>query len=143
MYAKQNTEAGGVLESRDSIILALSSKILETRDEDVEARAASGIERVWREDQRMHDGVEGTENKSTMLDVATGDSWPGKNSGEKRRSKVVLNLIRSKCETKEARFDEIQFPTDDKNWGLKATPVPKPSQPQQSGGILSPQAMPA
>jgi hypothetical protein len=127
MMYDQDNEEGSLLESRSARIESLSSAILETRDEDVEARAASGIERLWREDQRMYDGMDGTENKTNMLDVATGESWPGKNSGEKRRSKVVLNLIRSKCETKEARFDEIQFPTDDKNWGLKHTPVPEPA----------------
>lgn len=104
-------------------ILALSQKLLAKRDSAIKARAASGIERQWLEDEDAFDGADlGNGGRRSMLSYATGESYVS--SPEPRRSKVVINIIRGRCEQAEGRFADIMLPVDDKNWGLKSTPVP-------------------
>ena len=43
---------------------------------------------------------------------------------EEKRSRVFANLTRPKAHSWEARLADMLFPTDDKNWGIKPTPVP-------------------
>jgi len=102
-------------------IQALADVLLKKRDVAVEYRAASGIERKWSEDERLFDGIDGNETPS-MLSYATGESFLPVQEGP-QRSTVVVNIIRGKCETAEGRFSDIQLPVDDRNWGLKVTPV--------------------
>lgn len=108
-----------------SAIAALGTSLIRKRDEAVEFRAASGVEQMWREDDENFDGGDGymTSHRS-MVDYATGEAVNTPNSGP-QRSQVVVNIIRGKCETAEGRFAEILLPTDDRNWGLKETPVPE------------------
>lgn len=40
------------------------------------------------------------------------------------RSRVFINITRAKTTGWEARLGDMLFPTDDKNWGIKETPVP-------------------
>ena len=102
----------------------LSSAILGRRDAAVRHREASGVERRWREDETAFDGLDSSDSGGSMVDYATGKLSPSK--GKKTtRSKVLMNIIRPKCEQTEGRFADIQLPVDDKNWGLKTTPVPE------------------
>ena len=41
------------------------------------------------------------------------------------RSQVYMNLTRPKTRTLAARIKDILFPTDDRNWGIDPTPVPR------------------
>lgn len=100
----------------------LAAALLLKRDEAIAARSASGVERRWREDQELFDGLDEATG-SRMIDYATGDAYLGRDDGP-IRSRVVINIIRGKCETAEGRFAEIMFPTGDSNWGLAVTPVP-------------------
>jgi hypothetical protein len=105
-------------------IQALCSSLLRKRDEAVEFRAASGVERRWREDENLFDGLDPSQAGRGMMDYATGEA-PLRDNNEPARSKVVVNIVRSKCEMAEGRFADIQLPVDDKNWGMKITPVPE------------------
>ncbi len=96
----------------------LAENLLAKRDEAVEGRAASGIERQWREDQHAFEGLDANSGKTAMLDYATGEQFVGKATNEPRRSKVIVNIIRGKCNTAEGRFSEIMLPTDDLNFGI-------------------------
>jgi len=102
---------------------ALISKLLAKRNEAVQYRASSGVEARWLEDEEAYDGLDATSRRS-MLAYATGTAEPSRGN-EPRRSKVIVNIIRGKCEQTEGRFADIQLPTDDRNWGLKVTPVPE------------------
>ena len=102
---------------------ALASAILSRRDEAIKHRAASGVERRWREDEAAFDGLDSS-GKGAMIDYATGKLSPSRDKSTSR-SKVLMNIIRPKCEQTEGRFADIQLPVDDKNWGLKTTPVPE------------------
>lgn len=104
-------------------IQRISSSLLKKRDEAVKFRAASGVERRWREDEEAYDiGVE-TEAGASMMDYATGTA-PTKEKGP-TRSKVIVNIVRGKCDIATQRFSDIQLPTDDKNYGLEITPIPE------------------
>lgn len=131
-------------------IAALGETLLKKRDEAVAGRAASGVERRWREDQRAFEGIEGN-GRTDMTDYATGEAFlDRKDVAQPRRSKVIVNIIRGKCNTAEGRFSEIQLPTDDKNWGIQPSPVPEMSEampqaaPQSQGMLMAqPGAQPA
>lgn len=41
-----------------------------------------------------------------------------------KRSSIVVNITRHKTNTAEARFIDLMFPADDKNWSMSATPNP-------------------
>ena len=108
-----------------SVIDALTSSLILKRDEAVAFRAASGVERRWREDEKLFDGSLMLDSgKTDMMDYATGEA-PAQMSNTPKRSMVEVNIIRSKCETAEGRFSDIMLPTDGKNWGMKITPVPE------------------
>ncbi len=42
-----------------------------------------------------------------------------------KRSKVFVKLTRAKTNSAEAQLVDLLFPSDDKNWGIKPTPVPE------------------
>lgn len=100
---------------------ALAEQLLAKRKEAIEGRAASGVERRWREDEKAFDGLEMSTQQS-MIDYATGEATRSQ-SQEPRRSKVAINIIRGKCETTHGRFSDKILPVDDRNWALKLTPV--------------------
>lgn len=102
---------------------ALAESLLTKRNEAVEGRVNSGVERRWREDEAAFDGMDDTNRTLNMIDYATGEA-PVKDSREPSRSEVVINIVRGKCEMAEGRFSDILLPVDDRNWGLKVTPVP-------------------
>ncbi|MCK4791944.1 MAG: hypothetical protein KAV87_49890, partial [Desulfobacteraceae bacterium] len=107
------------------LIEILAETLLAKRNEAVEARAASGVERRWREDQKLFDGEDDEVTGSqSMLAYATGEAQV-KDSQNPKRSTVVINITRSKCEIAEGRFSDILLPVDDRNWGLKVTPDPE------------------
>jgi len=103
---------------------ALAESLLKKRNEAIEGRAASGVERRWREDEDVFNGMDGSNQSSRMIDYATGEAYAKTNSSPKR-SIVIVNVVRGKCETAEGRFSDIQLPVDDRNWGLRITPVPE------------------
>jgi hypothetical protein len=105
-------------------LVRMAEALLKKRDEAVAYRAASGLERRWREDEEAFDGIDETTRRNSMVDYATGDATVRATTGPVR-SKVVVNIIRGKVETGEGRFSEIMLPVDDRNWGLKVTPVPE------------------
>lgn len=65
-----------------------------------------------------------------------------------KRSKVFVNITRSKTDSAEARMSDMLFPNDDRNWDIQPTPVPELShalsnkQPLQLAGqdIMKPAA---
>ena len=112
---------------RSGRLEALAESLLKKRREAIEGRIASGIERKWREDEDAFEGRDDTNRALSMLDYATKEAplQPPVKNTEPTRSTVVVNVVRSKCEMAEGRFSDILLPVDDRNWGLKVTPVPE------------------
>ena len=107
---------------KKSRLLKLAAALLTKRDEAVVYRATSGVERRWKEDEATYDSWMSNQ-KTAMMDYATGTA-PVKAGTGPVRSQVVVNILRSRCETAEGRFADIQLPVDERNFGLKVTPVP-------------------
>lgn len=77
------------------------------------------IEQRWLDDLRHYNGVY---DRTTQAEIsAQAQSSAGKN---KRGSTIFVNLTRAKCNTAESKWSDLVLPTDDRNWGLKPTPVP-------------------
>ncbi len=71
------------------------------------------IEERWLDDLRHYNGVPDKITDALLSDIDKENS-----------SKIFVNLTRSKCNTAESKWSDLVLPTDDKNWGLKPTPVP-------------------
>lgn len=76
-----------------------------------QSAARSSIEQRWLEDLRQYHG-EYSAAESTRIAEAQG-------------SKIFVNITRNKTNAAEARLQDMLFPTDDRNWGIKPTPVPE------------------
>lgn len=72
------------------------------------------IEQRWLDDLRHYNGVYDKETEVKINKV-----------GKENSSKIFVNLTRSKCNTAESKWSDLVLPTDDRNWGLKPTPVPE------------------
>lgn len=72
------------------------------------------IEQRWLDDLRHYNGVY---DKATEVEINATD--------KEKASKIFVNLTRSKCNTAESKWSDLVLPTDDRNWGLKPTPVPE------------------
>ncbi len=110
---------------RLKIIQDLAASLVVKRDTAVTARASCGIEQIWREDELAFEGMDEASLRTRMIDYAT-ETAPARTSQKgPKRSRVIINIVRPKCETAEGRFSEIQLPVDGRNWGLKHTAVPE------------------
>jgi hypothetical protein len=101
----------------------IAEAILAKRDEAIRARAASGIERRWADDEYIFDGLSHDRRPQDMVDYASGDATV-RDFNHKERSRVNINIVRGRSEVAEGRFADVCIPTDGKNWGLKPTPDP-------------------
>jgi len=96
--------------------------ITRMRDEWVRHRAQSGVEDRWRKATALYFGDE-TQDSTFVETLKVG---PAKKRDEgTNRSKVVVNIVRPKVDQAVARMCEILLPVDDRNWGIKPTPVPE------------------
>ena len=87
-----------------------------------QAAKRSDIEQRWLKDLRQYHG-----------EYQPGEYERIKQAGG---SQVFVNITRNKTNAAEARLQDMLFPTDDRNWGIKPTPVPeldnvKPGQVMQ------------
>lgn len=70
------------------------------------------IERRWIEDLRQFHGRYPEQVEAVLM-------------GDPDRSSVFINVTRPKTRDWSARVSDMLFPNDDKNWGIKPTPVPE------------------
>lgn len=112
---------------RHSQLEALHQVFVTQRDEWVKHRANSGVEVRWRSAQALYLGDEPANAESSMVSTLKDGPTIKKKSGvTAQRSSVVVNIVRPKVDQAVARMCEILLPVDDKNWGIKPTPVPEP-----------------
>lgn len=77
------------------------------------------IEQRWLDDLRHYNGRYDRETEAN-LNAADGTGKPKNNT-----SRVFVNLTRAKSNVAESKLSDLISPTDDRNWGIKATPVPE------------------
>lgn len=93
------------------------------RDEWVQHRATSDVEKRWRRNTQLYFG-ERTESTGEFENTLR-NGPPARKSQDGNRSRVVINIVRPKVDQAVARMCEILFPVDDRNWGIKPTPLPE------------------
>lgn len=93
------------------------------RDEWVQHRATSDVEKRWRRNTQLYFG-EHTEGSTGEFENTLRNGPPARKAQDGNRSRVVINIVRPKVDQAVARICEILFPVDDRNWGLKPTPLP-------------------
>ena len=96
------------------------------RDEWVQHRASSDVEKRWRRNAQLYFG-ERTESTGEFENTLR-NGPPARKAVDGNRSRVVINIVRPKVDQAVARMCEILFPVDDRNWGLKPTPMPDLAQ---------------
>lgn len=101
---------------------ALGMSLSALRIEAVRARANSGIENVWLEDEEFYEGIDDA-NRGT---AGTFESKPPTQPQAKDAttgSTIFTNITQPYCDSAAARTSDMLLPTDDRAWELLATPV--------------------
>ncbi len=106
---------------------AFATSIAKKRDEAVKARAASGIEQDWLEDEEYYQGIDDANRDQAreMKPATTSGSVIQTRPKSQTRSTVFLNITRPYVDAAAARVADMLLPTDDRNWGYDPTPVPE------------------
>ena len=104
-------------------LLALGIAMQESRMAAINFRQASGIERIWMEDEEYYEGIDDENRDSHASDYST--KPPGQHTPQSQapRSTVFPNITRPYCDSAAARTGDTMLPTDDKAWALNCTPV--------------------
>ncbi len=123
--AKKKVEEKAVLSEQRMQELGLA--LVSQRDQWVQARSASGVERRWLEDMAHYHGRDINQGPQQMVrQAAEGGAarQSGRNLNGETGSRVFVNITRSKTNAADARIANMLFPVDEKNWGISPTPVP-------------------
>jgi len=104
-------------------VLALHGQFTQMRDRWVQHRAQSGVEKRWRRNTQLYYGEQ--TNSTGEFENTLRNGPPQRKVADGSRSRVVINIVRPKIDQAIARMCEILFPVDDRNWDIKATPVPE------------------
>jgi hypothetical protein len=104
-------------------IEALNAEFSRLRDKWVQHRAQSGVENRWRKATDLYFGEK--DKAQSEFENTLRNGPPARKSVDGNRSKVVINIVRPKVDQAIARMCEILLPVDDRNWGIKPTPIPE------------------
>jgi len=118
----------------------LCQTLFDYRKDAITARDQSGIEQEWADAQNAYEGYDNVNQRNR--DVRRG-GWASKPVGQIARSEaltgstVYLNITRPYVDASAARVADMLFPTDDRPWGLKATPIPELSDATESKALVN------
>lgn len=115
---------------------AIYTDVSRKRDEWVEHRARSGVERLWARARELYDGKDAGVEVDGLEDTLRNGPRKVSKSGRQRRSTVVVNIVAPKVEAVVARESEILLPVDDRNWALAPTPDPELAKAARADGVL-------
>lgn len=125
------------LQMRVERLQMFSHILTKRRTEAVTARAASGTERRWLDDLDSYQGRDAATRRVDLMDSVRGEQQAmrrtAKDTTQAKRSTVFVQLTRQKTNACAARASDMLFPTDDKNWGIKPTPVPELMEALKTG----------
>lgn len=116
-------------EDRQARLDAFAGSLASKRLAAVNARRASGIEEIWREDEEHYEGVDAA-NRNESVTIKPRDP-SGTSSGAVSDttpvgggSNIFLNITRSYVDFSCGRAADMLLPTDEQNWDLTSTPMP-------------------
>jgi hypothetical protein len=108
----------------DTFGAALGTK----RTSAVEARRASGIEEIWRQDEEFYEGIDDANRGETVTLKPRDPNGAGGTSltstDEAIGSNVFMNITRAYVDFSAGRACDMLLPTDEANWDLRPTPMP-------------------
>lgn len=119
--APVQTEAIGL--TRDTLEAMLARRLRSA----VSARAASGIEEEWEEDQDQYEGIDEL-NPAGAGETSKSNPEARSRAARAGKSRVFLNITKPKVSSATARVTEMALPTDDRPWEFDPTPVPELDQ---------------
>lgn len=94
------------------------------RDHWVQGRATNtDLEKRWRKNAQLYFGEH--TNSTGEFENTLRNGPPSRKAQDGTRSRVVINIVRPKVDQAVARMCEILFPVDDRNWGIRPTPMPE------------------
>lgn len=131
-------------EQRIAILDALGLSLASKRREAVAARAASGIEDEWEEDESFYQGYDDA-NRSEFVNTASKPLANGSTSEVKtdvKGSTVFPNITQPYVDAVSARIGDMLLPTDDRNFAVEATPIPDMGLDQFPDEATPPPAQP-
>lgn len=111
--------------ARFALLDAIGKVIAGHRKEAVDGRAASGIERIWVEDEEHYEGIDDLNRGSMTAPSQTkppGQRMPAVSASQ---SIEFPNITRPYVDAAAAKVGDILLPTDDRAWSLKETPIPE------------------
>lgn len=85
------------------------------------ARAVSGIEDIWRDNEDQYNSID----EMTIGFTRLRDPAQSSVANPDNRSRVFLNITQPKTDSAVARVSEMLVPNDDKPWEAKPTPIPE------------------
>lgn len=112
---------------RDTKLDQIRQEFVRMRDKWVQHRNRSGVEERWKKNKALYEGTE-EDSKSRGAFEETLKTGPMPRKAGAARSRVVINIVRPKVDQATARMCEILLPVDDKNWGIRPTPLPSTIQ---------------
>lgn len=105
---------------------AFGASLAKTRQEAIDGRATSGIETDWAEDEDSYQGIDDANRESASTKPSSPNGgYSGRSPIRDSRSTVFLNVTRPYVDAAAAKVSDMLLPTDEKNWALKPTPIPK------------------
>lgn len=103
----------------------LSQMFAKQRDDWVAYRNRSGVEKRWKDSRALYLGDDEDASESALVNTLKNGPTRRGTAAQPARSRVVVNIVRPKVDQAIARMCEILLPVDDRNWGIKPTPVPE------------------
>jgi hypothetical protein len=105
---------------------AFAEQLRMKRSDAIKARSASGVEMRWIADSDAYHGRDAHNKAADLMDtLRTGAARQSPDKKQaRRRSTQFVQKTRQKTNAAAAHLAELLFPTDDRNWRLKPTPVP-------------------
>lgn len=112
---------------RETKLDAIRQEFVRMRDKWVAHRNRTGVEERWKRAKALYEGAEeGSKSRGAFEETLKTGPMPSKAGAA--RSRVVINIVRPKVDQATARMCEILLPVDDKNWGIRPTPLPSTIQ---------------
>ncbi len=106
---------------------AFGQSLARKRSEAIKARAASGIEQIWREDEEFYEGIDDAnrgEERLTWRSKPPGMVDVSRSRNSETQSTLFMGITGPFVDAGSARISDMLFPTDEPSWSLDTTPIP-------------------
>lgn len=121
-------------ENRQAVLATLAQSICARRQEAIQGRAASGIEKEWEGDEEFYIGIDDA-NRHEYAETAQKPTASGATATTRRKknkSTIFPNITQPYVDAAAARIGDMLLPTDDRNFALKPTPIPDMAVPAEA-----------